>query len=416
MQRVAIVGGGIIGLSLAYALRQRGVPEVTIIDQAAAPNGASIVNAGWITPAHSEPVASPGLVGQSIRWMLHQDSPLYIRPNLRDRDLAQWLFQFWRACNPTNYAHAIASIGELNRQTMQGFDEMAANGVSFQMAAAGLLCAFINPRNLEEELHHLETFKAFGIEIPEALWGTAARDLEPGLSDAVNGAFLVSSERHIRPNSLTDGLMTWLAANNVAMLWNRTVQGVAVEGERASGVVTDQGTVAADAVVIAAGARSGYLTRPLGVRIPLQAGKGYMVDYENPPTEISHPISLYEASMAVTPMWQWTRLAGTMELSGINTTVRRARVDALGRGASRFLRNWPAEIGAGRVSSGLRPMTPDGMPIIDLLPGYRNVALSTGHQMLGLTLAPASGSTLADFLISGAKAEVLEPFAISRFR
>jgi len=416
MRRIVVVGGGVVGLNTAWALQRAGVPEITVVDSAAAPNGASIVNAGWIVPIHSTPVPAPGLVGQSLKWMVHADSPLYIKPNLRDPDLARWLFAFWRACNQRNYDHAVAALSELNRTTLALFDELAADGVRFQMEKAGLLMAFINPRNLEHELGHLERYKLLSGTVPKALWGAEARALEPALSDAVNGAFLIETERHIRPDTLTDGLIEWLGERNVDLRWNTRIAGLEADGQAVQRLITDGGeSILADAVVIAAGARTSALTSQVGIKLPIQGGKGYSIDYATPPTQISHPISLFEAHMAMTPMGAWTRLAGTMELSGINTVVRPKRVAALAKGASQFIRNWPAEVGAGKIGSGLRPMTPDGMPIIDLLPGFGNVAVNTGHQMLGVVLAPASGVALADFLVNGRRPEVLEPFRADRF-
>jgi D-amino-acid dehydrogenase len=416
MRRVVIIGGGIIGLSTAYALYKQGVPEITIVDAAEGPNGASIVNAGWICPAHSDPVPAPGLIGKSMRWMLHSDSPLYIKPSVRDPDLAKWLFSFWRSCNQKDYDHAIAALAALNQTTFPLFDDYTANDVRFQMERVGLLCAFLNPRNLEHELEHIEHYKMFSLALPEAKWGQDARDLEPALSDSVNGSFLIEGERHIRPDTLTTGLIDWLDERAVDFRWNTRVTGFDAGGKGVTAVQIDGGPIAADAVVIAAGARTGLIVKQLGMPLPIQGGKGYSIDYDTPPTQISHPISLFEARMAMTPMGAWTRLAGTMELSGINMVVRQERVAALARGASRFIRNWSPEVGTGRVSGGLRPMTPDGMPIIDLLPGYSNVAVNTGHQMLGLTLGPASGALLADLLLSGKRDPVLEPFAASRFR
>jgi D-amino-acid dehydrogenase len=410
-----IIGGGIIGLSTAYALHKQGVPEITIVDAEASPNGASIVNAGWICPAHSDPVPAPGLVGKSMRWMLHSDSPLYIKPSFRDPDLAKWLFAFWRSCNKPAYDHAIAALAALNRTTFPLFDEYTANGVRFQMERMGLLCAFVNPRNLEHELAHVDKYKMFSISLPEVKWGKDARELEQALSDSVNGAFLIDGERHIRPDTLTTGLIDWLDERAVDFRWNTRVTGFDSGSSGVTAVQTDAGPLATDAVVIAAGARSGRLAKRCGVPLPIQGGKGYSIDYDTPPTQISHPISLYEARMAMTPMGAWTRLAGTMELSGINTIVRQERVAALTRGAARFIRNWSPDVGSGRIGSGLRPITPDGMPIIDLLPGTSNVAVNTGHQMLGLTMGPASAVLLADLLLTGKRNPILEPFQANRF-
>jgi D-amino-acid dehydrogenase len=416
MKPTIIIGGGLIGLSTAFALHQRGVPNITILEAGPGPHGASVVNAGWIVPAHSDPVPSPGLVQKSMRSMMQPDSPLYIRPQaMADPDFARWMFAFWRACNAKNYQHAIESMATLNKWTFALFDAYAAAGVQFEMHQSGLVCAFLSAANLEHELEHLKHYHAFGLTIPLPQWGKDARNLEPALSNNVNGAFRIESERHIRPESLTAGLTTWLLERGVSIRTSTTVVGLDIANGVIRAVEATGGRYEAEQVVIAAGARSAGIAKMAGVKLPIQGGKGYSIDYPNPPTTPSHPISVYESHMAITPTSGYTRLAGTMELSGINTVVRKERVAALARGAKLFLRDWDGEVGSGIVGSGLRPVTPDGMPIIGLIPGVQNLAISTGHQMLGLTLAPASADQLAKLLITGVAQPVLEPFKAERF-
>lgn len=416
MKHVAIIGGGVIGLSTAYSLLQRGVPEITILEAGSGPHGASIVNAGWISPGHSDPVPAPGLVGKSMKWMLRSDSPLYIKPGaMLDPDFARWMYGFWRACNAKNQMHAISAMSALNATTFPLFDEYLANGIAFEMHKVGLLSVFLSAQNLENELQHIAIYNQFGIETPKPLWGKEAREVDPSLSDNVNGAFLVASERHIRPESLTNALVPWLTERNVTLRTGVTVTGLDIANGVVRAVETTNGRVEADVVVIAAGARSGEISRMAGVKLPIQGGKGYSIDYPNPPSTPLHPMSVYEARMAITPTSAYTRLAGTMELSGINTIVRKERVAALARGAATYLRGWDGQVGAGKVGSGLRPMTPDGMPIIGTVPGVRNLSISSGHQMLGLTLAPASGDALAEQIVSGKPQPVLEPFKAERF-
>lgn len=416
MKQTIIIGSGVIGLSAAFALHQRGVTDITILEAGPGPHGASVVNAGWIVPARSDPVPSPGLIGTSLRSMLSADSPLYIRPQAMVKpDFARWMFQFWRACNAKSYRHAIDSLANLNKATFSLFDAYAEAGVRFEMHQSGLVCAFLSAANLEHELEQMQQYPAFGLSLPVPLWGSDARALEPALSDNVNGAFRIETERHIRPESLTAGLTDWLIERGVIIRTNTTVVGLDVVGSRIRAVESTAGRFESESVVIAAGAQSATIARMAGVKLPIQGGKGYSIDYQNPPTTPAHPISVYESHMAITPTSSYTRLAGTMELSGINTIVRGERVTAIARGAKLFLRGWDGEVGAGKVGSGLRPMTPDGLPIIGIIPGVHNLAISTGHQMLGLTLAPASADYLAELLTTGVGQPALEPFKVARF-
>jgi D-amino-acid dehydrogenase len=153
-----------------------------------------------------------------------------------------------------------------------------------------------------------------------------------------------------------------------------------------------------------------------GARVPIEAGKGYSLDYAPPPRPIGTPLYLHEARVAVTPFVDSVRLAGTMELSGLNEIIRPGRVAAIARAAAACLRDWPADSSrATTVWTGMRPMTPDGLPVIGLLPGYGNLAIAGGHAMLGVTLAPATGEALAELLTTGQAPSVLAPFDPARF-
>ena len=413
MQHVAILGSGVIGLSTAYALRQRGVPRVTVLEGGPGPSGASLVNAGWICPGHADPLPSPGLVGRSARWMLRSDSPLYVRPTL-DPGFLRWLVAFWRNCTARHFAAGLDAMAALNAETYRLFDAYADAGVRFEMSRDGLLLAFLGARRMESELRHLEHHPGLFGSTPRVLWGSEARSVEPGLSAAVTGAVWLANERHVTPGTLMAGLAQWLDERNVEIRVNTPVTGIETHGWTARLHMKGE-CLDADAVVIAVGARAGAVAKMLGVAMPIQAGKGYSLDYAAPPGPVGYPISLAEASMAVTPMAGGVRLAGTMELSGINTTVRRERVAALARGASLFLEGWSASTDGAVVGSGLRPLTPDGLPVIGMLPGHRNVAISTGHGMLGLTMAPATAEALADTLLTGCAPDVLAPFSPDRF-
>jgi D-amino-acid dehydrogenase len=415
MKHVLIIGSGVIGLSTAFSLKQRGVPEITIIDSAPGPHGASVVNAGWVTPAHSDPVGVPGMTKQALKWMLKSDSPLYIKPAINDPEFMFWLFKFWRSLNDKSFNHATASMVALNETTFPLFDAYEEAGVKFEMYKEGLIMAFLSGHNLEEGLKSMERYIPYGVPTPKVYWGKDVQELEPALSANVNGVFHIEEERHIRPDTLTNGLLEWLGERGVNFVTNNSVVGFDISNGAVRAVEATGGRYEADAFVIAAGAYSGRIAKLAGKGLPVQAGKGYKIDYYNPPTRLTHPLSLHEPRMAVTPMGEFTRLAGTMELSGINSVVRLERVRALSRGGRQFLRDWPEAIPGETIGSGMRPMTPDGMPIIGAMPNLRNLTVNTGHQMLGFGLAPASGDALAELVVTGKTPPVLEPFTPTRF-
>lgn len=412
MAKVVVVGAGVVGLASAYELRRRGA-QVAVVDLGQPGAGASAGNAGWVVPVISTPLPAPGLVATSLKWMLRPDSPLYIKPRA-DPAFSRWLWRFWRNCRSDLYLAGLDSLGRLNQRTMPLFDDLHANGVRFEMHEAGLLFVSLNAALLEHAQEEVAQLAAFGYTRPPLLSATQVRELEPGLAPEVAGGLLVEQERHVRPETLTAGLVAWLEERGVAIHAGVEVLDLQRHDGQVTGVVTRDGTLAADQVLLAAGAWTGELARRLGFPLPIEAGKGYSITYERPDHQLRYPLDLIEARVAVTPFDDALRLAGTMELSGLNLRLEPARVEAIRRAGRRFLGAW-ARGSRERVWVGMRPLTPDGLPVIGRLPGSENVYVNGGHQMLGVTLAPASGGAIAQLMLSGACDVDLAPFDPARF-
>jgi D-amino-acid dehydrogenase len=412
MGRTVVIGAGVIGLACAYELRKRGA-DVLVLDRGPVGAGASAGNAGWVVPGISGPVPSPGLVGQSIRWMARRDSPLYIKPRV-DPAFSRWLWHFWRNCRPGPYHAAIDAVAELNRRTMPLLDEWRAAGVRFEMHAAGLLFAGLSRAAVERAVEEVYLFERFGYQRPALLDTDGVRELEPGLSPQVAGGFLVAEERHVRPESLTAGLAATLEERGVEVRSGVEVTQTEQRGTAVSYIVTNQGREPADQVVLAAGAWSGELARRFGSRLPIEAGKGYSITVDQPEQTIGRPLDLIEARVAGTPFDGALRLAGTMELSGLNLRIEPARVEAIRRAAMRYL-GWKPRGARELVWVGMRPLTPDGLPIIGRMPGVDNLYAATGHAMLGVTLAPSTAEALADQITTGSASVDLAPFDPRRF-
>lgn len=408
MKRVLVIGGGVVGLACAYSLRKRDY-EVTVVDAQAPGAGASEGNAGWITPSLSMPVPGPGMVGQSVRWMFRPDSPLYVKPTLDPRRIA-WLVKLLRHCNERSYAHGLEATAQLNARTFDLFDELERDGVEFEMHRAGLLFCFLDADNAGHVLDDLKRVAFLGYS-PVRVSRRQMADLEPRIARDVTAGIYLEQERQVRPESLVTGYVKRLLDEGVDVRVASGIDGF----ERVRGVVvgarTEDGVIEADELVIAAGAHSGELARSLGRRVPVQAGKGYSLHYEPAPVELSHALYLYESRVGATPLDGALRFAGTMEFSGINTRMNAKRVRALGHAAARYVAEWPPGV-EGRPWVGMRPMTPDGLPVIGRV--AENVTIASGHSMLGVTLAPATGETVAE-LISAREPEVLRPFDPLRF-
>ena len=246
------------------------------------------------------------------------------------------------------------------------------------------------------------------------------QELALPLHDQAATGYLIGQERHIDPARLTAGL-AGLARKAGAEIWEQAeVRRLDIAARQVRAVVTDNGPLPVAGVILAGGASCGALLRPLGIRLPLTAGKGYSF-LRRLRSLPRRPIHLGDIKVAVTPFARGLRVAGTMELSGNNETLRRSRAEAIARGTAQYFDGWdelepgsngrePEELWVGR-----RPLTPDGLPILDRVHPFENLFIATGHSMLGVTLAPASGKALAGYVLSGQRPELLEPFRLRRF-
>ncbi len=412
MSTTVVVGGGAVGLLSAYELHRRGV-EVTVIDKGDFGRGASEGNAGWITPSLSDPVPAPGLLGTSLKWMLSRDSPLYVRPSSVP-GIAPWLYRFWRHCNSEDFHRGMAATARLSMPTMQLYDALVENGVEFEMHQTGLLLAAMNRDYLDHLAEGLELMRQFGYQKPVEISGSELHDFEPALTDVVVAGLWVREERHVRPETLTAGLVKWLSDRGVTLLSGVEVTGIRRNGRIVTHVDTVDGPLEADSVLIAAGAWSGQVAQLAGVNLPMEAGKGYNVTVKNPTLKMQHATYFSEVRVACSPFDNALRVSGTMELSGVNTTFDPRRLDAIRRGADRCLGDWSR--GSGETSwVGMRPMLPDGLPAIGRAPGYNNLFMATGHAMLGITLGPATGAAIAGLMTSEADVPDLTAFDPGRF-
>ncbi|MFT4037183.1 MAG: FAD-dependent oxidoreductase [Thermomicrobiales bacterium] len=420
MQPVVVVGGGVIGLCSAFALALRGEP-VVLFAGTHPERAASHVNAGWVVPALTEPVPAPGLVATSLRWMLRSDSPLYIDPRLlRQPAFLRWTVQFWRNCTAVAFAAGAAATAAFAAEALTQYDALRTAGVVWEEHQDGLLAAYRSAETARHDLEALAPMRALGMEFSPVLDGAQMRELEPALTRAVEAGFLMPHERSVRPDSLVQGLRTALQDRGVEIR-DEPVSGIETAGGRASAVFAGGRRQPARQVVVAAGAWSAPLLQRLGVPAPITAGKGYSIDFTPSPLAepVRRPLYLHETRVAVTPLDGMLRLAGTMEFSGLHDRVRPERVAAIAQSAGWALRGWPDPTpvsGPGvRVWHGPRPMTPDGLPMIGWAPGYRDLAIASGHAMLGVTLAPGTGEAIADLLTTGALPEVARPFDPARF-
>ena len=414
--RVTVIGGGVIGLSVAWSLARRGA-DVTVLERDRCGEAASAGNAGWVTPGLSAPLPAPGVMRQAARWMLDGESPLLVRPRA-DLDFLRWSLRFAQSCRPGPHRAGTEATLALARDSTAAFDLLRGEGVAFEMHADGLLYLVRDERKLEEWVNAYEQLAELGFDGDvEPLDRSGVTALEPAVGDAVAAGLHARRERLVRPETLTRGLAEDLRRRRAVVAQHTEVTGIAAPGSNGHGgswhVATADGGIDADAVVVAAGVWSRALLQQAGVTIPLEAAKGYSVTAEAPDPAPSIPLYLTEAKTGASPFdGSQLRLAGTLELSGIDTGLNGRRVEALVRAARPSLRGWAP--GPGRIDwAGLRPLTFDGVPVVgEARPG---LFVATGHAMLGVTLAPATGEALAPVVLGEPAPAALSGLSPQRF-
>ena len=406
---VVVIGGGIVGLSCAYYLQKAG-HQVTLIDKGQFNEGTSHINAGYLTPSHIIPLAAPGMVQKGLRWMTRPDSPFYIQPRF-DLNLFRWGWKFMWACSHKHVDKSLEVIRDINLLSKDLYIEMKySKDIDFQLESKGLLMAYQSSKIEKEEAKVAQKARALGLEVRQ-LDRTQLQQYQPEVQMHAAGAFYYTCDAHTTPGLFMQQLLAFVKQAGVDCRAQTTVTGFIYQNQTIKGVQTTQGAFTADEYVMAAGVWSEDVLRPLGIRIALQAGKGYAISTTQP-TGISLPAILLEPKIAVTPMQGFTRFAGTMELSGINHQIHPHRVAAIARGVADFYPqlNLP-QADIANAKCGLRPLSPDGLPYIGKHPNCDNLTLATGHAMMGWSLGPATGKLVAE-LISGQKTSMaLDPFS-----
>lgn len=403
---VLICGGGIVGLCTAHYLAREGFAVTVIERNAEGADSCAHGSAGYVSPSHVEPVAAPGMVWQGLKWMMSSRSPFYIKPRL-DPALMRWGWLFARSCTPEHRLRAAPVLAQHCLESRKLFVELAAQtGNSFEFEAQGLfnLCKTSETvAKYEKGLAALAN--SVGIEA-KILTPQQVAELEPGARMDIAGAVYFPIDAHISPRKFIPALVLLLKQQGVKFHWSTEVRGWRSEGGRVTGVSTSVGELVADEYVLATGSWAPETIRGLGLRLPMQAGKGYSLTIEKPRFKLKKPMILSERRVAVTPMGGALRFGGTMEIAGHTDNVRPERIEQIVAAAQFYFPDMRAEDFAGiKPWFGYRPVSPDGMPYIGRFAKQTNLTAACGHAMLGVTLAPITGHVVAE-LLAGKKPSV----------
>jgi D-amino-acid dehydrogenase len=410
-QDVAIIGGGVIGVASALELARRGA-QVTVIERDRVGHGCSYGNAGWLTPSQAVPLANPSMLLKSLKWMLDPESPLYIQPRL-DPAFARWLIEFLLASRKSKFERGTAALVELCRVSVDMFEELAKRSPeAFGFERHGLLAVYENPASLEAARPAIDLVSKSGVRA-ERWTADEVRDKEPAIVGRQAGGYFYPDDAHCEPYRAVKALEAEARGHGVRFLEGAEVYRISNDaGVRR--LTTTRGEVRAGEVVIATGAWSEALGRMLGFRLPVIGAKGYSVLLPPANPHPTRSIYLIERKIAVNPHRDALRIAGTLELVRNDFSINPRRVDVIVRGAKGMLNigDTPAP---SEIWRGLRPCTPDGMPVIGRARGRGDVWLATGHQMAGLKTAPGTGLLLAQLMAGETPRFDPEPFRADRY-
>jgi D-amino-acid dehydrogenase len=407
---VLVVGAGVIGMSCALELSRRGA-RVTVIDRGEVGHGCSYGNAGWLSPCLATPLPAPGLVRQALRWLFDPESPLYIQPRL---SVVGWLLRFLAATSVTRFRAGTAALTALSRASLEAYARLAAEENGFGFRRDGLIVACETAAGLAAARHELALARDHGLD-GEVLEADAARACEPALTGPLAGGVHYPGEAIAEPLAVVETLARLAARAGAEVRAGVEVFDFEVTGDRIRTLHTTRGPLVADVVLLATGSWSRRVARRLGLRIPVLGGKGYAVIVPRFDPAPRLPVLLHERHVAVTPRDGSVRFAGTLELVvDDDLSVSPRRVGAILRGARHMFR-LPPEAPLLEVWRGLRPCTPDGLPVIGFADSPRNLFLATGHQMLGLHTAPATGRLAAELILGETPSFDPAPFRAGRF-
>ena len=351
-----------------------------------------------IVPSHFVPLAAPGMIALGLKWMWNPESPFYIRPRL-SWDLLSWLWRFQRACSDKHVKRSAPLLRDLHLASRERFQVLASSlGSDFEFTPNGLLMLCRSEHALAEETQTAEMANDLGVDA-EVLDSNETSKRDPAIEMNVLGSVYYPRDCHLSPNQLMSSLQLKLEEKGCRFLWQTSCNGFEFSGDRIHRVETSGESIACDELVLCGGAWSPELGKELDIQLPMQAGKGYSVTLPAPPEQPSICSILTEARVAVTPMGSSLRFGGTMEIAGNDETISDSRVRGIIRSVPEYFPKFnESDFQACQPWVGLRPCSPDGLPYLGRPSRWKNVVVSTGHAMMGISLAAISGTLVADII------------------
>lgn len=401
--KVVIVGGGIIGLCSAFYLSEWGW-DVTILERGKmSDQGASHGNAGFIVPSHFVPLCSPGTLRLGMKLMWNPSGPLGMKWS---GDLLKWNLQFMRSATKAHVERVGPLIRDLNLESKRLYRVMA-NDLGWENVPVqnGMVMVASKGETVEELHHMVDKAREYGLNAEKLDELGIGRHL-PGLEVKTPGGCYFEGDAHLNPDVVMARLTGFLRARGVEIIEDCEVTDIRHDGHHITRVLAGGRDFKADEFVVAAGVWSRWLMEKLRVDLPMVPGKGQHLHLDHPPVKLETPVLLEDARVAVSPLGDaGIRFAGTMELGAWSGKVNKRRLAGMRRAIGAVLPQFKGQLDSASEWAGLRPCLPDGLPAVGRAGGFSNLFLATGHAMMGMSLGPITGLTVAEVL-SGVKLTV----------
>lgn len=425
-ERVLIAGAGVVGIACAHYLREQGY-AVTVVDAGRVGAACSHGNCGYICPSHVLPLTEPGAFKVAFKSLFNPRAPFRVKPQLRP-ELARWMFEFARRCTRKQMLAAGVHLKAILDASLTEYKALVASGLECEWRERGLLYVLRTAHGMAEFTRTDQLLRdEFGVGA-KRIEGRDLPAVDAALKDGLAGAFLYEGDCHLRPETLNRNWSERLRHQGVHFVEHcRVFQIERAADGRVAALTTSEGRMEADHFVFALGAESSRWARSLDCKIPIEPGKGYSVTMRRPANCPAVPMLFPEHKIGVTPFEEGYRIGSMMEFSGYDRSIPPHRIQQLWESATSYLRS-SSSLGTSSslcTSSSLhaqqeewfgwRPMTWDSLPVIGRVPAIQNAFLCTGHNMLGLSLAPASGKLLAE-IVAGRPTHIPRaPYCPSRF-
>lgn len=402
-----------MGIACAHYLLRAGY-RVAVIERGSLAGACSHANCGFVCPSHVLPLTEPGAIGLAVRSLFKPNAPFRVRPQFRPA-LWRWMRQFARRCRHQTMLKAAVPLKVILDSSMAEYRRLAREEkLACEWRENGLLYVLRTEKGMvgfgkTDELLK----KEFGVAA-QRIEGKDLSDFEPALQPGLAGGFFYSGDAHLRPDALSRSWVQRLRREGVNFITNCELQRVRKQGNRVVAAQTSRGEMSANQYVFALGAWSAKWGRELRCFLPVEPGKGYSITMQRPSLCPARPLLFPEHKVAATPFADGYRLGSMMEFAGFDATIAEKRIQQLRTSAEPYLLE-PHTSQTQETWFGWRPMTWDSLPIIGQTPKLQNAFLATGHNMLGLSMAPGTGRLLAELMRGQAPHIDARAFSPKRF-